>query len=149
MAVTPGAGPFSAVGRFVVLVDDLDDGLAFYRDILGFAVLHDETTAGFRYLHIGLPGQEAAGLWLMPADSSEARAHVGKQAAGHPMLVLYTDDLDAVEARLAQHGVRVWARTADPGSRSLQFADLYGNTIVAAELRDQPTASTAGLHTGP
>jgi catechol 2,3-dioxygenase-like lactoylglutathione lyase family enzyme len=129
---------FSAVGRMVVLVDDLDAALAFYRDVLGFSVLHDQTAEGYRYLHVGLSGQETVGLWLMSVVGDQDRELIGRQSGGQPLLVLYTTDLDRVGERLRKHGVRVWNEREDAGSRSLHFADLYGNTLVVAELRGSP-----------
>ncbi|MEU6264641.1 VOC family protein [Saccharopolyspora shandongensis] len=125
---------FSGLGRVVVLVDDPDAALAFYRDILGFCVLHDQTTDGHRYLHIGVPGQDAIGIWLMTATSDQERNLVGRQCGGQPLLVLYTADLDAVREHLRGHGVRVWAEREDADSRSLHLADLYGNVIIVAQL---------------
>ncbi|WP_159943508.1 MULTISPECIES: VOC family protein [unclassified Nocardiopsis] len=126
---------FSGIGRAVVLVDDPDAALAFYRDVLGFDVLHDEMTGGYRYLHVGVPGQVAVGLWLMTATSDRERELVGGQCGGQPLLVLYTDDLDAVRAHLRGHDVRVWNEREDVDSRSLHLADLYGNVIVVAQVR--------------
>ncbi|WP_055478022.1 VOC family protein [Sphaerimonospora mesophila] len=125
---------FSGVGRMVVLVDDPDAALAFYRDVLGFTVLYDQTVGGYRYLHIGVPGQDGVGLWLMPVTSDRERELIGGQSGGQPLLVLYTADLDRVGARLREHGVRVWNERDDAGSRSLHFADLYGNVIVVVQL---------------
>ncbi|WP_433499845.1 VOC family protein [Sphaerimonospora sp. CA-214678] len=125
---------FSGVGRLVVLVADPDAALAFYRDVLGFTVLHDRTAGGYRYLHIGVPGQDGTGLWLMPATSDRERDLIGRQCGGQPLLVLYTADLDRVGVRLREHGVRVWNERDDADSRSLHFADLYGNVIVVAQL---------------
>ncbi|MEU6408599.1 VOC family protein [Microbispora sp. NPDC046933] len=127
-------GIFSGLGRVVVLVDDPDEALAFYRDVLGFVVLHDRTADGYRYLHMGVPGQEGVGVWLMPVTSDRERELIGGQAGGQPLLVLYTADLDVVAKRLREHGVRVWDEREDPDSRSLHFADLYGNVIVVAQL---------------
>ncbi|PRX51349.1 lactoylglutathione lyase [Prauserella shujinwangii] len=126
--------PLSGIGRVVLLVEDQDAALAFYRDVLGFTVLHDSTEDGYRYLHLGVPGQDGAGLWLMPAGGEDELRLVGRQAGGQPFLVLYTDDLGSVAARLREHGVRVWAERDDPGSRSLHCADLYGNVLVVAQL---------------
>ncbi|MFD6948639.1 hypothetical protein A6A08_18040 [Nocardiopsis sp. TSRI0078] len=126
---------FSGIGRAVVLVEDPDAALAFYRDVLGFGVLHDETVGGYRYLHIGVPGQETVGLWLMTATSGRERGLVGGQCGGQPLLVLYTADLDAVREHLRGHGVRVWNEQEDADSRSLHLADLYGNVIVVAQVR--------------
>ncbi|WP_199431676.1 VOC family protein [Qaidamihabitans albus] len=126
--------PFSGIGRIVLLVENLDEALAFYRDVLGFTVLYDDTVDGYRYLHIGVPGQDGVGLWLMPAGSERERVLVGRQSGDQPLLVLYTADLDAAGARLREHGVRVWAESEEPGSRSLHCADLYGNVLVVAQL---------------
>lgn len=125
---------FSALGRVVVLVDDPDKALAFYRDVLGFRVLHDQTADGYRYLHMGVPGQEATGLWLMPATGDAERDLIGRQCGGQPLLVLYTSDLTRVSDHLHAHGVRVWNEREDTSSRSLHLADLYGNVIVVAQL---------------
>ena len=91
---------FRAIGRVVVGVSDQDEALAFYRDVLGFEVLHDSDDEGLRYLHIGLPGQPDTGLWLMPGAAEHDR----------PLLVLYADDLAEIVA-----GVRA-ARGGDVGA---------------------------------
>ncbi|RNL70885.1 VOC family protein [Streptomyces sp. I6] len=126
---------FSGLGRLVVLVEDPDAALAFYRDVLGFRVVHDRTTDGYRSLHVGVPGQEAVGLWLMTATGGREQELIGRQCGGQPLLVLYTTDLDAVRAHLRGHGVRVWGEREDTDSRSLHLADLYGNVIVVAQVR--------------
>jgi catechol 2,3-dioxygenase-like lactoylglutathione lyase family enzyme len=108
---------FRGIGRVVVGVSDQDEALAFYRDVLGFEVLHDSDDEGFRYLHVGLPGQPDTGVWLMPGAAEHDR----------PLLVLYADDLAGVEAALKQHGVETWART----ETSLHFRDCCGNVLVA------------------
>jgi catechol 2,3-dioxygenase-like lactoylglutathione lyase family enzyme len=132
--MSSNGAPFRELGRVVLLVDDQERALAFYRDVLGFETLHDEDASGLRYLHVGLPGQPRVGLWLMPATDEESRLLVGRQAGGRPLLVLYTDDLDAVRRRLAEHDVDVWAERADDTGRSLHFRDVAGSVIVAAEL---------------
>lgn len=119
-----GMSAFRSLGRVVVLVDDQDAALRFYRGVLGFDVLHDSADGGFRSLHLGLDGPDGTGIWLMPGEPQ------GEQ----PALVLYADDLDVVRARLAEHAVGIWARRTDDTGRSLHFRDPAGNVIVAAEL---------------
>ncbi len=129
-----GQNPFSALGRMVVLVADADTALAFYRDVLGFSVLHDRTADGYRSLPVGLPGQAQAGLWLMPATTDGERRLIGRQYGGHPLLVLYTADVRRTGRHLRGHGVRVWDEREEASGRSLHFADPDGNVIVAAQL---------------
>jgi catechol 2,3-dioxygenase-like lactoylglutathione lyase family enzyme len=122
------------LGRVVLLVHDQQDALAFYRDVLGFTVLHDEEADGLRYLHLGSAGLDGPGVWVLPAGSDEDRALVGRQAGGHPLLVLYADDLDALRDRLRAADVEVWAEREDAGTRSLHLRDAVGNILVAAQL---------------
>jgi catechol 2,3-dioxygenase-like lactoylglutathione lyase family enzyme len=102
----------------VVGVSDQEEALAFYRDVLGFVVLHDSDEEGFRYLHMGLPGQPGTGIWQMPGAAEHDR----------PLLVLFADDLADVVAALERHGVATWAQSAS----SLHFRVCCGNVFVAA-----------------
>ena len=131
MAIESAIG---ALGRVVLLVSDADAAIEFYQSALGFRVLHDHVTEGFRSVHIGVPGQDAVGLWLMPVTSERDRALVGKQAGGYPLLVLYTDDLPAVQSRLHRLQVRTWNERSDGEGCSLHLADLHGNIVVVAQL---------------
>ncbi|NED93743.1 hypothetical protein G1H11_00250 [Phytoactinopolyspora alkaliphila] len=72
---------FSALGRTVLLVEDQVEALDFYRDVLGFAVLHDSSADGYRYLHVGVDGQAGTGLWFMPAPGGSADRQAGRRAA--------------------------------------------------------------------
>ena len=113
------------IARTVVLVTDQDRALAFYRDALGFRVLHDDEEAGMRYLHVGPEGDEA-GLWLFPV-------RVGRPPGEQPLLVLHVDELDAVKGRLTRYGTAIFNERDDATGRSFQFRDADGHIIVAAE----------------
>ncbi|WP_256862690.1 VOC family protein [Microbispora sp. GKU 823] len=72
---------------------------------------------------------------MADADHLRAAARARRPAdRRQPLLVLYTADLAVVAKRLRDHGVRVWDEREDPDSRSLHFADLYGNVVVVAQL---------------
>jgi predicted enzyme related to lactoylglutathione lyase len=119
---------FRAVARVVVLVDDQEAALRFYRDVLGCVTLHDEQSDGFRFLHVGFSGR-TTGIWLMPGTP---------QPGDQPQLVLCADDLDRVREGLTAHGVEVWAERDDPEyGRSLHFLDVAGNVVVAAEIPEE------------
>jgi catechol 2,3-dioxygenase-like lactoylglutathione lyase family enzyme len=137
------------LGRTTLLVHDYDKALAFYRDRLGFRVLHDEPTPdGGRYLHIGLSAnhdEPPIGLWLMRATGDDA-ALVGRQAGSHPFLVLYTDDCDATVQELERSKVEIRRplATAD-GATFAHIADLYGNELLIVELERITPAVTQAI----
>jgi catechol 2,3-dioxygenase-like lactoylglutathione lyase family enzyme len=137
------------LGRTTLLVRDYDKALTFYRDRLGFRVLHDKPTpGGGRYLHIGLGAhhdEPPVGLWLHEAKG-EDEVLVGRQAGGHPFLVLYTDDCDATirELERAKVEIRKPPVTSD-GATFAHIADLYGNEIVIVELERIAPAITQAI----
>jgi predicted enzyme related to lactoylglutathione lyase len=124
-----------AIGRFVVLVDDFDRALAFYRDVLGFEVLYDAEPDGRgRFLHVGPPRQPGVGLWLMQPASSD-RDLVGRQAGAQPLLVLYaTDCRGAVEGIRQRGGVVLEEPREDGGAVVARIADPFDNQLVIAQL---------------
>lgn len=126
----------TTLGRLVILVDDYNAALDFYVKNFGCHVLHDSLGAdGQRYLHIAFPGDDRFGIWLLAAEGGEQRKQVGRQTAGQPTLVLYTDDLDGLYARLRQNDVRVpQAPVSVPGSRFFHCLDLHGNRLTVVEL---------------
>lgn len=48
---------------------------------------------------------------------------------GGPLLVLWADDLDAMEAKVAQAGAEITEHHAFPGGRRFHFRDPNGNEI--------------------
>ena len=129
----------ATLGRFTLLVRDYDEALSFYRDVLGFEVLHDSiATDGQRFLHIGMPaqlGSAGLGLWLLTPGSEADRALVGRQAGHQPLLVLYTTNCTATASTLEQRGVKFRRPPRAEGATVFaHFEDLYGNEIVLVEL---------------
>ncbi|MBB3225565.1 putative enzyme related to lactoylglutathione lyase [Luteibacter sp. Sphag1AF] len=129
MAVSGG----NRLGRIVLLVRDYDEAETFYAGALGFAVLHDSSAQGQRFLHLGLPAQDASGgvgLWLLqPLPGQEDL--IGRQAGGQPLMVIYVDDCDAAVSRFVAQGGTV--RLPPRGEGEARFAhvlDLYGNELV-------------------
>lgn len=130
-----------ALGRFVLLVRDYDEALAFYRDILGFTTLYDQTAStGQRFLHVGVPGQggsPSVGLWMLEASGADADL-VGRQAGSHPLAIVYTADCRATAAELERRGVTFRKPPVeDSGAVYAHFADLYGNELVLVQITDR------------
>ena len=142
--------PPLTLGRLVVLVEDYDAALAFYRSAFGARVLFDAPApAGGRYLHVGFGMEEdetsagvavGAGIWLLRATGAEG-GRVGRQTGGEPLGVFYTPDVQAAVQRAQFAGAAVVRAldTAD-GSSFAHVADLYGNVFVLVQMSSAPAA---------
>ncbi|WP_027483632.1 VOC family protein [Deinococcus pimensis] len=118
--------------------DDPDASLAFYRDSLGFVVLHDVTAGGLRWITVGPEGGMGASVVLHPPGvtpgitAQERQFIMEMMAKGtYATLVLTTTDLDATFERLARLDVEVVQEpTVQPyGVRDCAVRDPAGNLI--------------------
>jgi catechol 2,3-dioxygenase-like lactoylglutathione lyase family enzyme len=123
-----------------VWVHDQDEALAFYTEKLGMELRDDVTLpelGNFRWLTVGLPGQEGAALALMavpgrPVFDDETREQVqklvAKGAAGG--LFFATDDCQASYEELKGRGVEFQEEpTKQPYGIDAAFRDPSGNHI--------------------
>ena len=136
--------PPLTLGRLVVLVEDYEEALAFYRVAFGARVLYDAPApAGGRYLHVGFgaghdepdDGPAAgAGIWLLRATGGD-EGRVGRQTGGEPLAVFYTLDVQAAVERAKGAGAAIVRalETAD-GASFAHVADLYGNVFVLVQM---------------
>jgi catechol 2,3-dioxygenase-like lactoylglutathione lyase family enzyme len=120
-----------------VWVDDQEEALAFYRDILGMEVREDITLpemGNFRWLVVIVPGQET-GIVLMevpgaPVFDAETKAQlesiIAKGAVGG--LFFETDDCRAAYEELKAKGVEFTQEPIDvPYGIDAGFRDPFGN----------------------
>ena len=114
------------IGAINLIVGDLERSKAFYREVFGLPVQHeDEDTAMFRFkdtyvfLQRGATHQDGA--------SGDALALAEK---GVGQFVVFVEDVDAVRADLDQDGVPIISGPADRdwGMRTLTVADPAGYT---------------------
>jgi catechol 2,3-dioxygenase-like lactoylglutathione lyase family enzyme len=117
------------VTHITILVRDEDEALRFYTQKLGFLVAADfPMEGGGRWLTVKAPQQTDLELVLMKADTPEKLAAVGKQAAGHVLFVVSTDDCRKEYERLKAAGVKtVGEPDQQPWGLGAMFEDLYGN----------------------
>jgi catechol 2,3-dioxygenase-like lactoylglutathione lyase family enzyme len=124
--------------------DDPDASLAFYRDTLGFEVRNDVGYGGMRWITVGPAGQPDTSIVLQPpfADpgvtEDERRTITEMMAKGTYMrLILSTDDLDGLFARLEASGAEVVQEPVEQsyGIRDCAFRDPAGNLIRINERR--------------
>ncbi|PWD51020.1 extradiol dioxygenase [Serinibacter arcticus] len=84
------------------LVHDLDDGIAFFVDALGFELREDETRpSGSRWVVVA-PSAEGPGLRLAVAGPGDP---LGRQAGDGVGFFLRTSDFAAQHARMSAAGV--------------------------------------------
>ena len=77
-----------------LLVPDYDEGLAFFRDALGFVVVED-TRLGpdKRWVVVSPPGGAGATIVLAVPSDERQRAKIGDQTGGRVGYFLHTSDL--------------------------------------------------------
>jgi len=115
-----------------VIVEDYDEAIAFFVDVLGFELVEDEpslTNDGRpkRWLVVRPPGA-VTGLLLARADGPHQQAAVGGQFAGRVGLFLRVDDFDAAYERMTAAGVEfVTEPRAESYGRVVVFTDIAGN----------------------
>ena len=130
-----------------VWVHDQDEALAFYTEKLGMEVRADVTLpelGGFRWLTVGLPGQDDVALALMtvpgpPVFDEETQAAletlVAKGAAGG--LFFSVDDCQSAYEELVKRGVEFSQEpTQQPYGIDAGFRDPSGTQMRMATLSD-------------
>jgi catechol 2,3-dioxygenase-like lactoylglutathione lyase family enzyme len=119
-----------------ITVNDLDESLAFYRDVLGLEVRNDVGSDGYRWVTLGSTSQPDLELVLsVPhAGRSQADGDTFQQLLTKgvlPNIVFRTDDVDATFEAVRAAGAEVLQEPIDQpwGPRDCAFRDPSGNTV--------------------
>ena len=115
-----------------VFVDDQDQALQFYTDVLGFIKKQDFSVGEFKWLTVVSPQEpEGPELLLEPSDHPAAMAF--KQALyddGIPAASFAVDDMQTEFTRLKDLGVVFRMEPAETGEAIVAvFDDTCGNLI--------------------
>jgi catechol 2,3-dioxygenase-like lactoylglutathione lyase family enzyme len=125
-------------------LDDPDEAVAFYRDVLGFEVRNDVGYKGLHWITVGPPGQPETSIVLYPPAASpgitedERRTITEMMAKGtYGQVLLATKDLDGTFAKVqATDAEVVQEPTEQPyGVRDCAVRDPAGNMIRIQEQR--------------
>ena len=115
-----------------LVVDDYDEAIAFFVDVLGFELVEDSpsrTNDGRpkRWVVVRPVGAQTA-LLLARADGEAQRRVIGQQTGGRVGFFLAVDDFDATYDRLVAAGVTFTvAPRTEPYGRVAVFLDVAGN----------------------
>ncbi|MFI1758318.1 VOC family protein [Streptomyces sp. NPDC020571] len=121
-----------------IAVDDHDEALGFYRDVLGMEVRDDVGFEGMRRVAVGSPAQPGVDIVLEPpladpnASAADREAMADLLAKGHLRgVVLATDDVDATFEHVRAAGAEVLQEPVDQpyGVRDCAFRDPAGNMV--------------------
>ncbi|WP_049575591.1 VOC family protein [Nonomuraea sp. SBT364] len=113
----------SHIVTVTVPVTDQDDALAFYTGVLGFEVRTDNPFPMGRWLTVA---PEGAASTLLLASWFPSMAPIGG-------LVLSAPDVEALAARLGEHGVAHEGPADQPWGKQLLFSDPFGNAFVVSQ----------------
>ena len=109
------------------LVPDYDEGIAFFREALGFALLEDSDLGGGKRWVV-MAGASGGRLLLARATDERQRAAIGNQAGGRVGWFLSSEDFAADHARIAAWGVQFSeSPREEPYGMVAVFTDPWGN----------------------
>jgi catechol 2,3-dioxygenase-like lactoylglutathione lyase family enzyme len=115
-----------------IIVDDYDEAIAFFVEILGFELVEDApslTNDGRpkRWVVVRPPLAQT-GILLARADGDRQRANVGDQFAGRVGLFLRVEDFGGSYRRMADSGVEFVGEPRNEAyGRVVVFVDIAGN----------------------
>ena len=120
------------IEQVALIVDDYDEAIAYFVDILGFELVEDSpalTNDGRhkRWVVVRPPGAATA-LLLARADGERQQRAVGDQFAGRVGLFLRVENFEATYARMRRAGVNFVAEPRqEPYGQVAVFLDVAGN----------------------
>lgn len=109
---------FTHIDHVGVAVPDLDAAIAFYRDVYGMRLLHEEVNEeqGVREAMMGV-GDSGSAIQLAPlSPASTIAKFLDRNGPGIQQMAYRVTDIDAVSATLRERGVRLLYDTPKRGT---------------------------------
>jgi predicted enzyme related to lactoylglutathione lyase len=120
-----------------VYVDNQDQALRFYTEVLGFAKKTDFSQGPYRWLTVSSP-EDPDGVELQLSLNNNPAAKAYQQAMfqqGQPAAMFFTDDLQADYERMKAGGAEFTMPPTDvTASKIAQVKDTCGNLIQVTQL---------------
>src|SRR5919202_6031120 len=113
------AGLFSAVDHVGVAVSDYEAGIAFYRDVFGFRVVHEEVNEeqGVREAMLAVGDGDTRLQLLAPLTPASTIARfLERSGPGLQQVAYRVRDVEAVSAALRERGLRLLYETPRRGT---------------------------------
>jgi catechol 2,3-dioxygenase-like lactoylglutathione lyase family enzyme len=115
------------IAALALIVPDYDQGIAFYRDVIGFRLVEDVDQGRKRWVTMEAPGGGVK-IVIARAEGAAQIAAIGNQAGGRVWLFLQTDDFWRDHAAMTAAGVQFeeTPRT-EPYGQVAVWRDPWGN----------------------
>jgi len=101
---------FTAIDHVGMAVPDLDEAIAFYRDVFGMTLAHQEVNEeqGVREAMMAVGDSGSCVQLLAPIDDSSTIAKfIGRNGPGCQQVAYRVEDVEQVSAILRERGVRL------------------------------------------
>lgn len=128
-----------------ITVDDGDEALAFYRDVLGLEVRNDVKYEGARWLTMGPPSQPDVSVVVETVNADPTASPADRQALTELLakgmlraVIFATPDCDATFEQIQASGAEVVQEPIDQpyGMRDCAFRDPAGNLLRFTQLKN-------------
>ncbi len=117
------------IAHIALVVDDYDEAIAFYTEILDFVLIEDsKLSEDKRWVLIAPPSANECALLLAKAANKEQAASIGNQTGGRVFLFLFTDDFWRDYHKMVSRNVEFVRSPKEEAYGTVAvFKDLYGN----------------------
>jgi methylmalonyl-CoA/ethylmalonyl-CoA epimerase len=142
------SGLFTAIDHVGVAVSDLDEGIAYYRDVLGMSLAHEESNPdqGVREAMMAVGDSGSCVQLLAPlTPDSPIGKFLDRNGPGLQQVAYRVADIEAVSATLRERGLRLLydqPRRGTAGAR-INFVHPKDAGGVLLEIVEPPSNASA------
>jgi lactoylglutathione lyase len=120
------------VGQIMVYVNNQDEAVRFWTEIMGFSILAEEDNGqGFRFIEIA-PSKEAETSIILHNKEFIAKMEP-ELNLGTPSLMFFTSNVEQLHADLTSKNITVGEIVSMPSGKLFNFADFEGNYFAVME----------------
>ena len=83
---------YQRIAHIALVVDNYDDAIDFYRNMLDFVLVEDTQLGEKRWVMMSPPGAKECSLVLVRAEGKAQASRIGDQTGGRVFLFLFTDN---------------------------------------------------------
>ncbi|WP_164779410.1 VOC family protein [Paenibacillus kobensis] len=122
---------FDSICNVYVPVKDLDEGIDWYCNKLGFQLLFKETSGRFAAMKVD-PAPSSPGFLIVKTDD-DTTASFTRNGQSHQVVCFNVNDIERTHQCLVEQGIEAEAIVSEHGGtlKYFVFKDLYGNRLEA------------------